>query len=999
MPPKKSAYNVHQQYFDLVEEYQTKYGSKTIVFMQCGAFFEIYGIKMSDNTFKYSNIDECSKLTNLNIANKHIDMLGGTVVMCGFREYSIDKYVERLVSLDYTIVVYVQSSTLPSQPRTHHATHSPGTYISYETSNSLQLSNNIMCLWLDKYNNFRQNKDMIVCGMACCHMFTGKTSIYEYETEFFMNPTSFDELERYISMIAPNEILVASKFSEPQTKTILQYSGLKTQNIHLYDLNDDKNEMVENSQKQTFIQQILSNVFGEEAYNLCGEFRDFGLSTQAFSFLINYIREHNPDLVRKIALPEFTQVSNRMILANHTLKQLNIIDDSNEDGKQYGYLSSVSNFLNRCLTCMGKRHYKNQITNPVFDESWLNTQYNMIEIMNKEPNDKFEFIRKNLIKIQDLERMGRQIVMKKIYPNAIYILCNSIQYVREIYLNIENQHLTNYLLENQKQQIFMGTCCDELLEFIHTHLDIEKCSSLNKISGFDANFMKPGIYKMLDKVCQEYQENLKIFHNVHLFLNNLMKSVEKKDIEYVNIHETERSGSFLQITKKRGQVLNEALKKLADESPDKVINFFETIIPYKDIRFVKGSASKDTIEFPQLIRVQSKVAELKERVSFEITRAFLEFLTSFETSCFPNLYNMIDYITHLDVLQNKSYISRKYNYNKPVINSEQEKSSFDIGNLRHVLIEHIQQNETYVTNDVTMGNDNELGMLLFGTNAVGKTSFIRALGITIILAQSGNYVPCSHMIYKPYTAIFSRIIGNDNLFRGLSTFAVEMSELRVILKMANESSLILGDELCSGTENESALSIFTAGIQHLHKSSATYLFATHFHEIVNYDEIKLLEESKKMVLKHMSVHYDNELKCLVYDRKLKDGSGERIYGLEVCKSLYLENQFLEDAFKIRSKYFPNSSGELEQKTSTYNSKKIRGKCEICSEALGEEIHHLEPQKIASKNGIIKTENGEFHKNHLANLISVCEKCHDKLHKNNTVLKKKKTTKGYKIIEK
>ena len=76
--------------------------------------------------------------------------------------------------------------------------------------------------------------------------------------------------------------------------------------------------MIENSQKQKFIQQILSNVFGEEVYNLCGEFRDFGLSTQAFSFLINYIREHNPDLVRKISLPEFTQLSIRMILANHT---------------------------------------------------------------------------------------------------------------------------------------------------------------------------------------------------------------------------------------------------------------------------------------------------------------------------------------------------------------------------------------------------------------------------------------------------------------------------------------------------------------------------------------------------------------------------------------------------------------------------------------------------------------------------------------------------------
>ena len=77
-----------------------------------------------------------------------------------------------------------------------------------------------------------------------------------------------------------------------------------------------------------------------------------------------------------------------MILANHTLKQLDIINDSNEDGKHYGYLSSVSKFLHRYLTCMGKRHYKNQNTTPVLDESWLNIQYTMIEITNTEADNR-----------------------------------------------------------------------------------------------------------------------------------------------------------------------------------------------------------------------------------------------------------------------------------------------------------------------------------------------------------------------------------------------------------------------------------------------------------------------------------------------------------------------------------------------------------------------------------------------------------------------------------
>lgn len=125
----------------------------------------------------------------------------------------------------------------------------------------------------------------------------------------------------------------------------------------------------------------------------------------------------------------------------------------------------------------------------------------------------------------------------------------------------------------------------------------------------------------------------------------------------------------------------------------------------------------------------------------------------------------------------------------------------------------------YVTNDIRLGkensgtSDNEEfdGMLLYGTNAVGKTSLIKSIGISIIMAQAGLYVPCESLLFSPYHSIYTRILGNDNIFKGLSTFAVEMTELRTILRMADKNSLILGDELCSGTESDSALSIFTCG--------------------------------------------------------------------------------------------------------------------------------------------------------------------------------------------
>jgi hypothetical protein len=162
-----------------------------------------------------------------------------------------------------------------------------------------------------------------------------------------------------------------------------------------------------------------------------------------------------------------------------------------------------------------------------------------------------------------------------------------------------------------------------------------------------------------------------------------------------------------------------------------------------------------------------------------------------------------------------------------------------------------------------------------------------------------------------------------------------------------------------------------------------------------------------MKLKHMSVRYDAAAQTLVYDRLLKDGQGTRMYGLEVCKSLYMDAEFLELAYEFRSKYFASSgasgsgigTGELGHGRSTYNAKKIRGMCEMCMETMSEEVHHLAPQAAADENGFITTNGGVFHKNHVANLASVCSRCHDKLHASGSGgtggnLKRVKTTRGY-----
>jgi DNA mismatch repair protein MutS len=211
----------------------------------------------------------------------------------------------------------------------------------------------------------------------------------------------------------------------------------------------------------------------------------------------------------------------------------------------------------------------------------------------------------------------------------------------------------------------------------------------------------------------------------------------------------------------------------------------------------------------------------------------------------------------------------------------------------------------------------------------------------------------------------------------LSTFAVEMYELRTILRLADENSLILGDELCSGTEIISAISIFVSGICKLSVKKSSYMFATHLHEITKYEEITGIPSLK---LKHMEVVYDKEHDVLVYHRKLKDGPGNSLYGLEVCKSLSLPIDFLEMANEIRMKYNPDTGSILSLKTSHYNSKKVVGLCEKCGINMSKEVHHLTHQSQSDEDGFIHIHGYKVHKNNLANLMSLCEKCHNDFHK-------------------
>ena len=993
-----------KEYFELTTKYQEEYGENTILLMQVGSFFEVYGtsnIKTGDITG--SRIIDFSQICELNIVEKNTCVGKDNVMMAGFKDFQIEKYVKKIQDAGYTAVVYVQDEAAKNTTRSLAGIFSPGTYFQPDSPN---LTNSITCVWINLVENKVLMKGkFVVIGVANIDIYTGKTNIFQFKEAYVNNPTTYDELERFISIYNPSEVIMISNLPDKnEMDYIINYTGIISSLIHKIHVVDDASEKmvrIKNCEKQPYQKEILTKFYKFDNYDVFVQnFYENNIATQAFCFLLDFVYQHNPHLVKKISEPEFENCSTRLSLANHTLKQLNIINDGNVKASKF---SCVSQLLNDCLTPMGKRKFLYNILNPICEETHLQREYDITEyfITTYMETENHNGLRSSLSTIRDVAKCERQIFLKKVSPKSFSALYGNILTSKKIYEMLEHdQTIIDYLSVFEPNILKVKHYCDELTSFIRTNINLLLAADLDQLQNFECNFINQGIDDELDKKTHTLQESENKLNVIIGYLNSLIENKEKKSgklADYVKIHETEKNNFSLISTGRRCKLLVEALPTdltIVQLEYDQAHNKkFEFKISKKQFSFEKQSASNNFILDEQITSLCKNISRVKISIKELIVVVFNKFVTQFEQHQ-AKLESIINFITLVDVLYTKSAIANKYKYCKPNI-VKSNKSFVNAKNLRHCLIERFQTNELYVTNDITLGDTHTDGILLYGTNAVGKTTIIRALGISIIMAQAGLYVPCSEFNYMPYKYIFTRIIGNDNLFKGLSTFAVEMSELRTILRLTDENSLILGDELCSGTETVSAISIFVAGIQKLHKCRSSFIFATHLHEIVAYDEIQSLESVK---LKHMSVIYDKDRDLLIYDRKLQDGPGNSMYGLEVCKSLSLPQDFIDAAYEIRTKYHPDGASILSLKTSRYNSKKVVGLCEKCGKNMGTEVHHLQHQALADSSGFIQTNDDVFHKNNLANLMTVCEACHREEHKNSkSGTKRVKTTKEVQLV--
>ncbi len=248
----------------------------------------------------------------------------------------------------------------------------------------------------------------------------------------------------------------------------------------------------------------------------------------------------------------------------------------------------------------------------------------------------------------------------------------------------------------------------------------------------------------------------------------------------------------------------------------------------------KGSAY---IECSDLDHIYATLSRLREQLSQAQTSALVEQGSALSMALFDSWMRITNWITDIDVNLTLARVAEKNGYIRPTIVDDAKDGYVEIAGLRHPLLELQDRRIPYVQHDVQLGGTAKPGWLLYELNASGKSSLMRAVGLSVLLAQAGSFVPARSLKLAPFNSLHTRIVNTDNLWMGLSSFAVEMSEMRDIFKDAGSKSLVLGDELCSGTETTSATALVAAGLRGLLKREAKFLFATHLHGLAQIPEV------------------------------------------------------------------------------------------------------------------------------------------------------------------
>ena len=917
--------------------------------IEIGSFFEVYEVNNKD--LQVGKAKEISELLNIQLTRKNKSILENSPsnpLLAGVPSVAFERHLRRIIETKkYTIIIIKQKGEIPNISRYVSSIISPGTNFEYIQESD---ENNIASILIDL------NSNIYSVGYSAIDVSTGKSYVREIHGTSEDKSFALDELFTLLHSYKTSEIVFTFISKEIDIDWVLNY--LEIEGNYHYSFNSCRSKIGYQNELFKTIYNIRSMLSPIEYLDL--EMMPY--ASESLAILCDFIIEHDSSLLEKMDKPKILEGKHFLYLGNNAIEQLGIYSRVESD-------KTIFNLINMTSTAIGKRVLKERLLNPIYDLDILNDRLDL----SQKVIDRYKEFEILLKQIYDLERILRRIKLKKLHPFELDYLFTSLESVLKI-LNLSHEL-------GIKDSFKLIDRCEEFIQTIKNIYNLDICAKISNNQIYQ-NIFNDGIYPSIDKLVNKQRLDLYKLEKIASEINLMFDS---QDAKFATVEFLDSEGYYISLTKNRFALIEEQFLKSFISIDD--CHYF-----FKDFNIIrlKNSVKIRSKLFDEIsnnyISTQAKMIAL-------VKKRYIESLEEIEIEFSQTLDEIITLIGKVDVAISNAKCATLYNYTKPKLKEISNKPYLKAKDLRHPIIESSEENGIFIPNDIYLGefeedidseifskSDKTRGILLYGINSSGKSSLMKSVGIGVVLAQAGFYVPAKEFEFTMFNKLFTRIVSSDNLYKGLSTFAVEMLELKNIFNRATKNSLILGDEICHGTETQSALAIVTSAILRLNRIGSFFIFATHLHQLNSLEEIKSL---KNLKILHLGVKYDEGSDKLIYERKLKEGSGSSIYGLEFAKSLHLDKRFIEDAYKLRKKLSKDlSKTELisVKKRSKYNKNLLLTKCALCDNIV-EDVHHINEQSNADEKGHIK----HFHKDHKYNLIPLCKEHHKKVHEGKIII--------------
>ena len=618
---------------------------------------------------------------------------------------------------------------------------------------------------------------------------------------------------------------------------------------------------------------------------------------KAISMLLSYIYNYRSENLTHIKNAYYFEVDKYLNIDSHTIINLEIHKNLSTGSKR----GSLYSILNKTSTSMGSRRLHSLLERPLMDKKEI---INRQEIINSFYNSRaLQNNISNLLKeIYDLERLIGKLSFGRANARDLVSLKISIEKLPEI---------KNVILENDSKVL------KSMVEKLDTLSDIYELLNNSIVEEppiliTEGNIIKVGFDAHLDEVRDnrikgkkrliEYEQELK----------------EETGIKTLKVVFNKKLGYFLDVTKSN-------LKLVPDyfERKQTLTNSERFITPeLKEIENMILSSDSEIVNLEY---------EIFNRIRLEIL------------DCINRIKETSNIISEIDVFNSLAIVAYENKYVRPNLNNI---GLIQISGGRHPIVENSIGLENFISNDTTIGLGYNDIQILTGPNMSGKSTYLRQIAIIVIMAQIGSFVPAEEANISIVDKIFTRIGASDNLYKGESTFMVEMNEVSNIIKNSTKDSLLILDEVGRGTSTFDGLSIAWAVLEYISKKiKAKTLFATHYHELTE------LEDKMDNII-NLKVKIQENKDGIVFLRKIVEGKSNRSYGIEVAKIAGLPLELTNRAQRILSnieRERENDSDIIEESLFDMRHEEMDSSYEIFIDKIREvDVNMLTPMQALTK---------------------------------------------------